>query len=150
MARVIEGLRAIALTQVMVGVPAEKDSREGGQPINNAALAYIHTNGAPEAGIPARPWLEPGIRDIQPEIVRRQEGVLKLALDGRPDAVDRAQNALGLRAVSSVKARLKAGPHVPLKESTLAARRRRGRTGTKPLIDTGQLLNANTYVIRGR
>jgi hypothetical protein len=36
----------------------------------------------------------------------------------------------------------------PLAAATLAARRRKGRTGTKPLIDTGQLRRAITYVLR--
>jgi hypothetical protein len=31
---------------------------------------------------------------------------------------------------------------------TLERRRAKGRTGTKPLIDTGQLRNAITYVLR--
>jgi hypothetical protein len=37
-----------------------------------------------------------------------------------------------------------------LAERTLAARKARGRTGEKPLIDTGQLRNAVTFVVQAR
>jgi len=47
-----------------------------------------------------------------------------------------------------VKAKISSGPFKKLADATLAARRRRGRTGTKPLQDTDQLLNSVTYVMR--
>ena len=46
--------------KVYVGVPEDKAARKAGS-INNAQLAYIHTNGSPLRGIPARPVIEPAI-----------------------------------------------------------------------------------------
>lgn len=147
-ARFADGIEKLANTRVMVGVPAEKGSRNDAQPINNAALAYIHENGAPEAGIPARPFLKPGIDDKKSEIAAALEKTGKAAMDGKPEAVDRGFHVAGLIGQNAVRAKINTGPFQPLAESTLAARRARGRTGTKPLIDTGQLRNSLTYVIR--
>lgn len=147
-ARVAAGIKKIADTRVMVGVPAEKGARKEGEPINNAALAYIHDNGASEAGIPARPFLKPGIRTKQAEI---EAGLVKTgqaALDGKTDAVDRGFNIVGLIGQNAVRAKINEGVPPPLKPETIAERKRRKRTGTKPLIDTGQLRNSLTYVIR--
>jgi hypothetical protein len=62
--------------------------------------------------------------------------------------VDIAQNKAGLIAESSVRKKINEGPFEPLAPKTLQERKRRGRTGEKPLIDTGQLRNSVTYVIR--
>ena len=147
-ARFTAGIERLASTRVMVGVPAEKGSRQDGEPINNAALAYVHENGAPEAGIPARPFLKPGIADKQTEIAAALEKTGRAAMDGKPEVVDRGFNIVGLIGQNAVRAKINDGPFTPLAEATLAARRARGRTGTKPLIDTGQLRNSLTYVIR--
>ncbi len=144
-----EALVKLASIRVMVGVPAEKGSRNDGGTINNAAIAYIQEHGAPEAGIPARPFLKPGIESKEAEILSAFKKVGKAAfVDGDPAKVDRGFNAVGLIAQSAVRAKITDGPFEPLKPSTIAARNRRGRTGTKPLIDTGQLRNSLTYVIR--
>lgn len=165
-AKVIGGIDALAETRVMVGVPAEKGSRNDAAPINNAALAYIHENGAPEAGIPARPFLKPGIEAKRDDIT---EGLVKVgtaALDGRPEAVDRGFHAVGLIGQNAVRAKVNEGVPPPLAESTLRARAARGRKGAqqelanraaglpastelaKPLIDTAQMRNSLSYVIR--
>jgi hypothetical protein len=156
--KVVEGLRLLAVTRVMVGIPAEKTTREG--PINNAALGYIHENGAPEVNIPARPFLIPGVKSVQTETVDGLRKATEFATDGRPDAVERQFHRVGLRAVSSVKSVIRSKIPPPLKPATVAARRRRSK-GSKyrrkavspgdvtPLIDTGAMLNSITYVLRG-
>lgn len=151
--RTAEVLRAIAeLTgsRVMVGIPSERAGRQdtGDQTINNAALGYIHENGAPEVNIPARPFLIPGVASVQEKTVEtlRRSGTAALGGDAR--AANAGLHAAGLRASSAVKAKITAGPFAPLAESTLAARRARGVKRTKPLIDTGQMRSAVTYVIR--
>jgi hypothetical protein len=147
-AKVIGGIAAIATTRVMVGVPAEKGSRTDGEPINNAALAYIHNNGAPEAGIPAREFMRSGIDAKKAEITAGLEKTGQAALDGKPEAVDRGFHRVGLIGQAALRAKITEGPFTPLKEATIEARRRRGRTGTKPLLDRGELRNALSYVIR--
>lgn len=72
-------------------------------------------------------------------------------LDGGAAAIEKANNKAGLVAQAAVKNTLRAGEGFPpLADATLAARKRAGFTGTKPLIWTGQLLNSVTYVIRKR
>jgi hypothetical protein len=64
-------------------------------------------------------------------------------------AVDQALNAGGLVAQSSVKKQIVSQEGFsPLKQGTLAARKRNGFNGTKALIRTGQLLNSISYVVR--
>jgi len=165
-AKATAGIAALGTTRVMVGVPAEKGSRKDGEPINNAALAYIHEHGAPEAGIPARPFLKPGIEAKQPEIEAGLVKTGRAALEGNPSAVDRGFNAVGLIGQAAVRTKITEGPFQPLSEATLRDRARRGRKGAaqelanrkagmpasndlaKPLIDTGQLRNSLNYVIR--
>jgi hypothetical protein len=139
-------IRELADSEVLVGVPREGSQRQGA--ISNAALAYIHDNGAPEAGIPPRPFMKPGIKDASEKIKAHMKQAGQAALHGRAEAVERAFHAVGLTAVSSIQAVIRARIPPLLAESTLAARRRRGRTGDVPLIDTGALIAALTYVIR--
>jgi len=149
--KIAAGIELLATTRVMVGVPADKADRRNG-PINNAALAYIHDKGAPEANIPARPFMEPGVESKAAEI---REGIGKageLALDGKPDAVERQYHRVGAIGRDAIKAKITDGPFEPLKPSTIAARKRkrqsRNNTNIKPLIDTGAMRNAINYVVR--
>jgi phage gpG-like protein len=149
---VLTGMRELAATKVMVGVPEDKNERTGGepgQPVNNAALGFIHEFGAPEANIPARPFLIPGLRKSRDQWLPRMREAAKAAMEGKPASVTANLSAAGTTAQSAVRAFITAGQgFAPLAAATLAARRRKGRTGTKPLIDTGQLRRAITYVLR--
>jgi len=150
MADVARGVAALTTTRVYVGIPAAKTERKDDEEleITNALLGYVHENGAPEHNIPARPWLKPGVASVQNEItgLLRQAG--QKALEGKVESITRIYNAVGLVAQNAVKKKITDGPFAALSPRTLAARRARGRTGTKPLIDTGQMRNAVTYVVR--
>ena len=146
-AKITEGLRSMN-SDVLVGVPAEKGQRRDGEGMTNAALAYVHDNGSAAANIPARPFMVPGIQDARDPIVASLRAGAVQALKGKPAAVERALHIAGLRAQSSIRAKINSGIEPELADSTLEARRARGRTGTKPLIDTGQLRNSINYVVR--
>jgi hypothetical protein len=148
-AKVLAGMNALATQRVMVGIPSTKaDRREDGSPINNAQLGYIHENGAPEVNIPARPFLLPGVRADQAKIEEGLRAAANSAFDGKPEQLQRDLTRVGLIGQAAVRKKITDGPFEPLKPATLAARRRRGRTGTKPLIDTAQLRAAINFVIR--
>lgn len=153
-AEILKGIRSLTKDVVLVGIPAEDAAREhapaAGTLINNAALGYIHENGAPEAGIPPRPFLLPGIAGAQARIADEFGKAATYAIEGRPEAVSRQFVRAGTIGRDAVKAKINTGPFVPLAPTTLAARRARGRTGTKPLIDTGQLRNSINFVVRSR
>ncbi len=131
----------LANTRVMVGVPASKTFRkpEEGEPgetspINNAELAYIHEHGAPEANIPARPFMQPGIESVQPMIAA---GLLKAgeaAFAGKPGERDRQFNAVGLLTQAAIRNKITDGPFVPLALSTIKARARAGQKGAKQYL----------------
>jgi hypothetical protein len=145
-------IRSLGKDRVLVGIPAENALRKpepGEDPgVNNAMLGFVHENGSPAKNIPARPFLIPGVQDAREEIGKRLESSARATLSGKTTDADRTLNAVGLIAVNAVRKRIVDGPFTPLKPKTLAARRRKGRTGTKPLIDTGQLKGAITYVVR--
>lgn len=149
-AKVLSSIQELAGKQVLVGIPASKAEREEGntEPINNAQLGYIHEYGAPASNIPARPFLIPGVARAQESINNHLQKAAKAAMSGNDEKVDTELNATGLIAQAGARNEINNGDFEALSPVTLAARRKRGRTGDKPLIDTGQLRNAITYVIR--
>lgn len=148
--KVLASIQELASKQVLVGIPASKAERKEGdeEPVNNAQLGYIHEYGSPKANIPARPFLNPGIARAQESINSHLKKAAKAAMDGNSEKVDVELNATGLIAQAGARNEINNGVFEVLAPATLAARRRRGRTGDKPLIDTGQLRNSITYVIR--
>ena len=181
---VVKSINSLVSQVVLVGIPEVDDARreddEGGKvkiskgivsggsetQINNATLGYIHENGSPANNIPARPFLVPGVQSAQTKIESRLKKAANAALDGNFGNVDNELNGAGMVARDSVKTKINSGDFVPLAESTLKARARRGRKGAeeelanrlaggnpsndsaKPLIVTGQLRNSINYVIR--
>jgi hypothetical protein len=147
----MRSLRALASTQVLVGVPSDRDERKGEQPINNAQIAYLMENGSAVANIPARPVLIPGVEAVADkcaDIIAK--GAADSILGGQSEYI-KSLNKAGLIAQASVRGTLTAGEgFAPLAESTLKARERKGFKGTKPLLVTGQLRNSYTYVVRKR
>lgn len=143
--RVDEVLRMVASIDryaIFVGFPGETQSRsEGG--INNPTLAYIHEHGAPAANIPARPFLEPGIANAEGEILKAFEDGVRGALKGSPSALQNSLHMAGIIAVRAVQDKITAGPFAPLQPRTVARKK-----SSRPLIDTGQLRQAVSYVVR--
>ncbi len=143
-------VRAIGRDRVLVGIPAENAFRTDTKEPTNAALGYILDRGSPARNIPARPWLIPGVQNAQQEIGERLESSIRRTLAGDIMDVDRTLHTVGLVAQNAVRQKITDGPFVPLSPVTLAKRRAKGRTGTKPLIDTTQMRAAVTYVVRAR
>lgn len=167
---IIASVRALAGAEVLVGVPEEKTERDDDVPLTNAALAYIHDNGAPEAHIPARPFMEPGIKRAEAEIEKRLSMALKAAMRGDAVAAEGQMIAAGLAAQLAIQKTINDGIPPPLADSTLKKRAAKGRRGAqyelgrrargkdpvegmlfaKPLVDTGELRKSITFVIRSR
>ena len=138
-------LAAVAQRDVLVGVPAG-EARDDGP--TNAEIGYQNEFGSPANNIPARPHLIPGVAAVQDKAVARLTQAASAAATGSMSDAERHLHAAGLIAQNSVRRTLTTAAYRPLSERTLAERRARGRTGTKPLIDTGQYRNAITYVVR--
>lgn len=150
---VLSAIKMLERQRVYVGIPEgeAKGRKASDGPMDNATLAFIHENGSPKANIPARPFLVPGIASVQPQLAEElAAGARALFEKNRPDAVATSYNRAGIIAVAAVKKYLAAGVSPALSPRTLAARKKDGFSGTKPLIRTAQLLNAVTYAIRNR
>ena len=138
-------LADVAQRDVLVGVPAG-EARDDGP--SNAEIGYQNEFGSPANNIPARPHLLPGVAAVQDKAAARLTRAADAAASGRVSDAERHLHAAGLLAQNSVRRTLTTTAYRPLSERTLAERRARGRTGTKPLIDTGQYRRSITYVVR--
>jgi hypothetical protein len=146
--KVLAGMELLTKREVLVGVPAAKGPRQDGDPITNAEIAYIMEYGAPEVNIPARPTIIPGVRACEAKVRAYLKVAAAAGLAGDVPRIMRALNAAGLTAQASIRNQFTSGQFIPLAPRTIQARLRRGRTGTMPLIDTGQFRNSINYVIR--
>lgn len=158
-------------TEVLVGIPEEKAPRNEGE-VNNASLLYLHSKGSPLQDIPARPVIEPAL-EASGNKERVQEDlkkITKLLLDGKVDQARRMMDLAGQDAVNMIKAwftdsRNGWPPNSPLtvlekldkrfksvkKKRELYRQYKMGKTGINTvLVDTGQMRNAITYVVRNK
>ena len=143
--RVEEVFRAVARLDshaVYIGFPGETQSRSKG-PLNNPTLAYIHEHGAPAANIPARPFLEPGVENARDDILRAFEAGVRRALGGDNAALTNMLDLAGVIGVRAVQDKITTGPFAPLAPRTIARKK-----SSRPLIDTGQLRQSVSYVVR--
>jgi hypothetical protein len=151
-----KAIKQLTSTTVAVGIPNAKTSRKKGS-MTNSVLGYLFEVGSPATNMPARPWLNPGIKESQSKWIPFLRQAAEAALAGNLSAMTKAFNAAGLTAVSAVKSRIQSKIPPPLKPSTIRGRfRRRGQKVPKdfsaadvtPLIDTGQFINSINYVVR--
>lgn len=167
-AKILRSIADLTAKTVLVGIPESEAPRDDTEPVNNAALGYIHEHGSPANNIPARPFLIPGVTSAQERVTGKLKGAAKAALEGKADGVGKGLHAAGLVAQAAVRDKLNSGDFEPLSDATLRARARRGRQGAidelasraagnapstetaKPLVDTGQLRNSINYVIRNK
>lgn len=144
-------LEMLAKSDVLVGIPQAKNSRRGhgaGNRIGNAELLYIHTNGSPIRGIPARPVIEPAIQasgNKEPIQLELKLAAIAIMSHGDPAEAFQHLSKAGMIGVNAARQwffdpRNNWAPNAP---STI---RRKG--SSQPLIDTGSLRAAITYVVR--
>jgi hypothetical protein len=166
-------LDALSSIEVLIGIPSDRDqprlvdqatrakpeqrqdTTEEGAITSNATLGYIHEHGNPINNIPARPWLGPGVEGSKAAWLRYMQQAGEAALQGEPGRMDKALHAAGTTAVSAVKNRIVAGLQPPLSPVTIARRRARtpsrqarSQSDVTPLVDTAQMLNSISYVIK--
>lgn len=174
MASVMKSINSLVSKDVLVGIPAGP-VREDGEPITNAELGYVHEFGSPISNVPARPFLIPGIQDVQPQIAEQFRAAAVAALTNEPGQVETRLNRAGLIATNSAKAKISSNIAPALNPETIRNRHKGRKTksmrknekayldlvaggddpkdaqsaaGIVSLINTGELRNAITYVIR--
>ena len=144
-------MKELENTQVLVGIPEDENMRQEGQ-INNAALLYIHTNGSPQQGIPARPVLEPAFENNKERLGELMGRATKAAMDGDTAGMSQALSRAGLAGQNAAEDWFTnpSNDFTPLKPETARRKKKKGSDVERPLIDTGQLRNAITYVVRDK
>lgn len=80
-AQILQTLKNLINTEVLVGITEENSSRPG-ERVTNAELLFIHTNGSPLKGIPARPVIEPAIENNKDKVAELLGKAAKQALHG--------------------------------------------------------------------
>ena len=145
-AAVQQGIAKVLRQEVLVGIPAATTPRRG-DPLNNASLLFIHTNGSPLRNIPARPVIEPAIAaDGNRQVISQElKSVAKACLDG-----DKTQTQVSLKRAGMAGANASISwftdPRNNWAPNTPETIRRKG--SDKPLIDTSALRKSITYVVR--
>lgn len=162
----LKAVQELTQSRVLVGLPGKTADRKGDgggkAPINNPTIGYIQEMGAPEANLPARPFLIPGVSAVQDECVRILREGGKAALSGDKKAAENALDRAGQTAADSVRMRIKSNIPPPLSEAAIRDRwnHQKSWKGKKipqsfrdaaiALINTGAFYRAITYVIRKR
>lgn len=129
---------------VLVGIPSSNASRKG--EINNAELLYLHTHGSQLQHIPPRPVIEPAIQapdnkaNITAELKQAAQGVL----EGRPQDASQHLEMAG-QVGSNAAVRWFTDPRNGWAPN--APRTIKEKGSDRPLIDTGELRRAITYVV---
>lgn len=121
-----------------------------GTPI--AYVAAIQELGYPAGGIPPRPFLRPTMSDKKTEYGQLIFRVAKAAASGNITIND-GLTQVGAKAASDVKLAIKAVTTPVLDDATVKARARRhskGKSTNKPLVDTGQMLQAVNFAVEDK
>ncbi len=146
---ILDALKTLANKDVLVGIPESKDERDDGD-IGNAAIGYINENGSPAQNIPPRPHLKPGVKSVEPDFLPHLKVAAQKALEGNAEGAVASLDRAGTVAANGVKRYITITGFTPLADATIANRLRRGRTGNKPLIDTGEYRRSITHVVRDK
>lgn len=174
--KVIDALLKLAEDELLVGVSADTAGRGRGEDINNAELAYIHTNGVRAAGMKAEtdkaveegtPYplaLQAYIKEhgspayrvpprpfLEPGIEKHLDLVesgMKAALQDVLDGGDgRAQRErLGATMAAKVQAYFQEDNGWPPNAPSTIKK----KGSAQPLVDTGVLRQSITYIIRAK
>ncbi|MCA6999493.1 hypothetical protein [Dickeya solani] len=114
-------------------------------------LATTHHVNAYTVTLPPRPFLELGIQAVRAETLAMLKRAAVAVFDGSPSTAEQYLNRAGTLAANSAKNVITSGDQLaPLESSTIRSRASRGRTGIKPLYDTGGLLRSITYIVRDK
>ena len=126
---------------VHVGIPEGKKETDG-TPV--AMIAAVHEYGSPSQGIPERPFLRVAIQRNLAKYIRLNRINLVKMMRGQM-GMEQALGKLGEMAKGDVVTEIKSGTFVALKPAT---EKRKG--STKPLIDTGQMVQSMQWELGGK
>ncbi|RBO14343.1 hypothetical protein [Pantoea sp. 3_1284] len=146
---ILDALKVLTNRDVLVGIPESKDARDEGE-FGNAGIGYINESGSPAQNIPPRPHLKPGVKSVEQDFMPHLKAAAQKALEGNAEGAMMSLDRAGTIAANGVKRYITITGFTPLADTTIANRHRRGRTGNKPLIDTGEYRRSITHVVRDK
>lgn len=135
--------------EVYIGIQQDETTRKG-EPVTNAELLFIHTNGSPARNIPARPVIEPAIEDDGDRLSQMMKKAAQHVFAGEEEQALAQLKKTGMRGQNVSRAWFtndKNGwpPNAP---SVAEEKRKKGATDPRPLIDTGELRKSITYFVK--
>nr|DAL32451.1 MAG TPA_asm: virion morphogenesis protein [Caudoviricetes sp.] len=151
-----DSLKELKKTSIYVGIPrgSDGDVRDDGSGILNSDLGWIHEKGSPAAGIPPRPFLEPGVESVKDVLAECMGDAITAALKGDNLRMNANLEEASQRALSAVQNYMNTADFEPLKPATLKYRNRsrgtkskrdgedEGTAENRPLINTRSLIGA--------
>lgn len=173
-AKVFKSIQDLVGKQVLVGIPDNGQNRRDGEAINNATIGYVMETGSPINNVPARPFLVPGVSNSRTASLFQLRLAADAALAGDDKKMMQGLQRAGIVASNEVKHVINSNIPPPLKPGTIRNRHRGRETkrreseevyaglvakgvdpgaaqaevGIVALVNTGQLRNAITYVVR--
>ena len=152
----LQCLRYLATHTVEVGLTSTASGR-------SRTLLAIHEHGSPAMHIPARPMVKPALNQasVRAEMASAMQQACASALDGDMDGVTAALERSGQAGVDGIHAYIDAGIPPPNAPVTLTGGwirnpvsgkpvKVKGKSGTTPLVDPGQLYNDFDWEITGK
>ena len=150
----LQCLKYLATHTVEVGLTSSASGR-------SQMMLAIHEHGSPAMHIPARPVVKPALAkpSVRAEMGQAMMNACASALDGDSDGVTAALEESGRAGVDGIHAYIDAGIPPPNAPVTLTGGwirnpvsgkpvKVKGKSGTTPLVDTGQLYNDFDFGIR--
>lgn len=114
------------------------EGEHSGAGMSNARLAYILEHGSPARNIPARPAMEPAIRENKKEIMQAAEQALRRAVKaGNIPAFMNGMQQVADVAANALKRKILENNFTPLAPATIKA-----KGHDQAWIDTGELFNS--------
>ena len=113
----------------------------------NAEIGTMHEFGGADDRPPERSFLRSTMAEGNQKYFALTQRVVTLVYEGKL-ALSQGLGLVGARVLGDVRAKIRAGISPGLAESTKLKKTVAGKTGNTPLIDTGQLLNALSWIVR--
>ncbi len=117
----------------------ENAREENGE--QTAYVAAVQEFGVPSKNIPPRLGFRETAAKRQKSWRAYMDGAAGQVIQGRMTG-EEAMEGLGLKAKGDLVRRIASNPGPRLAERTLAARRRKGRTHTETLVDSGRMIES--------
>lgn len=155
----IDELEKLSKSEIYVGFPASAKNEDGLTIAkyarwNNYGTFTHDENGSTTKRIPARPFFTEGFyfEKYQERRTKLAKHLVKQISNGKL-TTEEACGRLGIEAVNNVRDSILTGPWAPNKPSTMArklakSKGKKSKYGVKPLVDTGDMINAVTYIVK--